>query len=1022
MTSVPLEIRLLGKLDLVRDGRSLALPPSKKTRALLAYLVATGRPQARAHLCELLWEGPDDPRAALRWSLTKIRPLLDDAGVLRLATDSERAWFNRAGARVDLADLRTAIGADVTVVATDELTRAAESFRGEFLDELDLPDCYRYHEWWTAERESIRALRIAILATLVDRLRATPDAALVHARARLLVDPFSEAAHVSAIQLLTASGRTREAIQQYESCRRMLNGQLGARPSPVLERARAAIGSTRAARADPAPAIVTREPPATSRPLVGRGAERERIAQAVAAARTDRGCDVLWISGEPGIGKTRLLEEVADQVRAVTGTVLAGRAYEAEMVRPYGAWIDALRSTAFTPPDAELRNDLALLLPELGADAPASDRHRLFDAIVHLLRTLAHDTGLVALTLDDVQWFDEASVALLHFAARALAGSRVIIACGARTGEAGDNAAVAGLRRALRRGGRLAEMPLDRLDAAAIRDLVGGIDAQVDVDRVFTESEGNALFALEIARALACGGSALSDTVEELIVDRLSQVDERARALVPWAAALGRSFSPEVLRVVSGRAPAELVGAMEELERRGVIRTSVSANSAYDFTHDLIRRAAYRQLSEPRRRIVHLQLARTLSALPDPDAALAGDIAHHAALGGDDELAARASVAAGERSLRVFAYAEANALAERGMERLIGLPRETRIRLHMALLKIAVHAGVALPNAPNRHGDVARVTIEAQDAGLAPEVATGFYLASFRHHQDGNYAAAHADSLRAAEAGRGGDAITAARALGNTGRCLALIERDIPRAESLLLEARALAAAAGVEMIDIPWGLGLVCAFAGEYDEAVRHLETAVRLAGAEQDHWAECECLQRLALLELERGVPLRARDRAREMACVAAKMGEGSEAPFAATLQALADAMAGQAGADDRLERAIDVLRQIDAKALLSRALLIAAALDLDRGQPARAEARADEARRAAEVVGRRSDVVTVLAIRARLALARGDLAAATRLVAAAAPDLRSPHAIAAHARRALQSLPVAPSAAAGSSTDPP
>src|SRR5207249_2929676 len=105
-------------------------------------------------------------------------------------------------------------------------------------------------------------------------------------------------------------------------------------------------------------------------------------------------------------------------------------------------------------------------------------------------------------------------------------------------------------------------------------------------------------------------------------------------------------------------------------------------------------------------------------------------------------------------------------LAERGRQRLDRLPRDTRIRLHMALLKIAVHASVAVPDARNIHDEISRMTREAQEAGLAAEVATGFYLLSFRHHQDGNYAAAHDDTLRAAEAGRTDDAATAARALG----------------------------------------------------------------------------------------------------------------------------------------------------------------------------------------------------------------------------------------------------------------
>jgi DNA-binding SARP family transcriptional activator len=214
-----------------RDGASVPLPPSKKTRALLAYLVATGRPQSRAHLCELLWEGPDDPRAALRWSLTKIRTILDEGAATRIVADLRAGHHSpRTEPRVDMAALRDEIGLDPAGASTDALIRAAGCFQGEFLDGIDLPDCYRYHEWWTAERERLRALRVGILSTLADAcpttgsrtdVRAgTPDGGSVRGSRRT----------VAVIQLLNAGGRTREALQQYESCRRMLEGQLGAKP------------------------------------------------------------------------------------------------------------------------------------------------------------------------------------------------------------------------------------------------------------------------------------------------------------------------------------------------------------------------------------------------------------------------------------------------------------------------------------------------------------------------------------------------------------------------------------------------------------------------------------------------------------------------------------------------------------------------------------------------------------------------------------------------------------------------
>ena len=164
---------------MVRGGRALPLPASKKTRALLGYLVATGTPHLRERLCELLWDGPDDPRAALRWSLSKLRPLVDEP---HLVADRERIGFVGDGVDVDLHALRGALGDDAT---TDELRRAAERASGELLDGLDLPDCFRYHAWCTAEREAVRGERIKLFTALAARLgeRGARRGAQVGARA-----------------------------------------------------------------------------------------------------------------------------------------------------------------------------------------------------------------------------------------------------------------------------------------------------------------------------------------------------------------------------------------------------------------------------------------------------------------------------------------------------------------------------------------------------------------------------------------------------------------------------------------------------------------------------------------------------------------------------------------------------------------------------------------------------------------------------------------------------------------------
>src|SRR5215471_7491032 len=132
----PLKIRLLGELAVVRGGEARGLPASKKARALLGYLVATGRPHLRERLCELLWDGPDDPRASLRWALAKLRPVVSEHGYERLVTDRDHVEFAAAAVDVDVAEIR-ALG-DVAASTTEALQSAAARFAGPFLEGLDL--------------------------------------------------------------------------------------------------------------------------------------------------------------------------------------------------------------------------------------------------------------------------------------------------------------------------------------------------------------------------------------------------------------------------------------------------------------------------------------------------------------------------------------------------------------------------------------------------------------------------------------------------------------------------------------------------------------------------------------------------------------------------------------------------------------------------------------------------------------------------------------------------------------------
>jgi tetratricopeptide (TPR) repeat protein len=325
----------------------------------------------------------------------------------------------------------------------------------------------------------------------------------------------------------------------------------------------------------------------------------------------------------------------------------------------------------------------------------------------------------------------------------------------------------------------------------------------------------------------------------------------------------------------------------------------------------------------------------------------------------------------------------------------------------MALLKLAIRADNTGRSLPDLDIELARVIKEARVAGLAAEVATGFDLLSFLHHSVGDFSAALQDTLEGAEAARSADPATAARAFGNTGRCLAQIERDIPRAEALLLEAQTLATSAGVAVKDIPWGLGLVRSHEGRHEEAAQLLEQGLNLARIDHDHWAECECLARLALNDLEWGRPDRARARCVELAPVAAKMGNGSERPFAATLAALVALAAGEADADVPLELALEDLRRVDAKALLARALTFAGFVAFESGHTESARQRGREALAAAEKVGSATQIATAHALLGSLAFRANDRSIAATHLEAARMYLAAPGSVTARARRSILDL---------------
>jgi DNA-binding SARP family transcriptional activator len=1025
-----LQLTLLGNFCLVLDDEPVPGLDAPRLQALLACLVLNrDAPQPRRHLAFRFWPDSTEAQALtnLRRELHHLRRALPEPDRHLRVTHGTIQWAPDSPSRVDVVELEAAMAAAAEARAAGRvegrrqaLERAVARYGGDLL-----PNCY--DRWIDEHRERLRGVFERALTELIEACEQEHDyAAAIRAAERLVRhDPLREASHARLVRLCAAAGDRASGIRAYQRAAETLERELGVEPGLALREAR---GGVLAASPPPAPAVpasgdrtgdgppapvVAPGPTAETPPLVGRAGEVSSIRAWLTESRetaVPHDAVVLLLAGEPGIGKTRLLDELAAAIRDAGGSVLRGRGFEAEMVRPYGAWIDALRSV---PREWIVgSSELGLLVPELRGSAGAPpDRNRLFDAVARWLMALAEGRGPVGVLLDDIQWLDEASAALLHYLTRVRSQPPILLAGAVRPAEVQRNGPVSGLLRALTRSRQLRTLELGPMSRDQVGALARAVDPGVDIGRVYDESGGNPLLALEIARALVAREGGGSRSIENLVHDRIARLDEPERELLSWAAALGRGFDPSMAALVAGRSLPDLLPILERLERHGILRPGEPSGDAwYDFGHDIVRTVAYAAISAPRRRLMHMRIARALDDQDDPEGDLAGDIAHHAALGGDPALAAGAAATAGLRYLRIFAYSEADEIARRGVELTRGLPEADRIGLHLRLLRIRIAAGAARNRAARVEDELRELIADARAAGSLELEAVGHSLLSVLSYNRDDLSRVHQSSIQAAEtldtdgARHPEDLHTKARTLSQTGTCLASIGREMERAEALLLEAEAMADRLRIQLTDIPMGLGMVRVFQGAHDEAARLLERGLRMARRERDHFRACECLVALVTSRLETGNARGALDHARQLLPVAARLTEGSEAPFSRALEALSRYSMSPARARDELARCLDELRALDAPRKLALVQLHAAEADFATERFESARDRAVEALEAARIVGHGSGLAHAGALLVQCARALGDeprAQAETRSLRSLLDELGSHGGLSAHAR---------------------
>lgn len=233
MSAHRIRIDLLGPLTVHRDGAPQPVPASRKTRALLGYLALSRRPVTRRHLCELFFDGPDDPRAALRWSLTKLRPLVDDPGAPRLIAARDTVALDVSGIAIDALDLAAVAAADPADVAADDLAHVIARPAGALLEDAELPDHGSFAAWLSGERDRLAAARLRLLVLAAERAGDAPAAAVQAWRRVVEADPTHAEGLGRLADALEVLGRPEEAAP----LRARAGPPASPRPAPTTARA-----------------------------------------------------------------------------------------------------------------------------------------------------------------------------------------------------------------------------------------------------------------------------------------------------------------------------------------------------------------------------------------------------------------------------------------------------------------------------------------------------------------------------------------------------------------------------------------------------------------------------------------------------------------------------------------------------------------------------------------------------------------------------------------------------------------
>jgi DNA-binding SARP family transcriptional activator/predicted ATPase len=732
-----LSIHLLGDFNLLYGDQPVTSLNTPRLQSLFAYLVLhRDVPQQRQHLAFLFWPDATEAQARnnLRQLVHQLRQAFPEIDQFLHSDANSLHWRPNTLFRLDVAEFEQVLQR-ADEAARDHDLRSQQSALKEadrLYRETLLPSCYE--DWIVPERERLRQGHLQALEHLLRLLERQGDlvSAIHYAQRLIRLDPLSEDLYRRLMHLHMLNKDRASALHVYHTCVATLQRELGVDPDPATRTAYEQL-----LHPEVAPAPASGEPPAfaVTPTLIGRQREWEALHQAWQQAMGG-GPRFVLVSGEAGIGKSRLAEEFlawASQQGVVTAQA---RSYAAEGQLSLGPVADWLRSEGLRAHLEQLDmiwlTEIARILPELFTERPDvphdepmteyGQRLRFFEALSRAILVAAQP---LLLMLDDLQWCDPETLEWLHFLLRFSPQARLLVIGCTRTEELSPQHPLRTLLLHLQTTSEVTEIALQPLSAAETATLAAQITRREwegdTLMHLHHETGGYPLFVVEMVRAGLGQAAAKEPTTESLprhlsadalealpvrvqavLAGRLLQLSTAAQEFAKLAATIGRAFTLDLL-IAAGHADTDsAVRALDELWQKRIVREH--GTTSYDFTHDKLREVAYTEISVPHRRLLHRRVAQAMETLQAEDLnSVCGQIATHYERAGMIEQALPSYQRAAGVAQRLYANEEAITLLLRGLKLLeqlpVGLKRDKQeLRLLLALAPLyRVTKGWAAP-------------------------------------------------------------------------------------------------------------------------------------------------------------------------------------------------------------------------------------------------------------------------------------------------------------------------------------